>query len=390
VTLRYAAQLADVRTRGAKLVRTVQEVEGESLLVGEMPEGCRLCANGSKMVLFVTGLCDSGCFYCPLSQEKSNEDVIYADEMIVSNEGDILAEAESIGAEGAGFSGGDPLCVLERTLDYLALLKSNHGEQFHIHLYTSQADVEREVLEQLRDAGLDEIRFHPMSDDWSGVEAAIELGMRVGIEVPAIPGERDSLVTVAKRAEEMGVSFLNINELESSETNFDSLLSHGLKLRSTDSSAILGSAELAREIIEWASENLETLSVHYCSARFKDSVQMKNRLQRRIERTIREFEVPADDEPLVILGLIRAPHGSELSLDELEAIQDTLEGDFDVPLDLMHVDMLRSRIEIAGWILTEIAEELKGRLTKVGITHELGIVVEYPSWDRLQTQFDPL
>ena len=142
------------------MARAVQEVEGESLLVGEMPHGCRLCANGSKMVLFVTGLCDSGCFYCPLSQEKSNEDVTYADEMIVGNEGDILTESESIGAEGAGLSGGDPLCTLERTLDYMALLKNTHGGQFHIHLYTSQADVESEVLKQLRDAGLDEIRFH--------------------------------------------------------------------------------------------------------------------------------------------------------------------------------------------------------------------------------------
>ncbi|MFX1264363.1 MAG: radical SAM protein [Promethearchaeota archaeon] len=372
------------------MARAVQEVEGNSLLVGEMPHGCRLCATGSKMVLFVTGLCDSGCFYCPLSEEKSNEDVTYADEMIVGNEDDILTESESIGAEGAGFSGGDPLCTLERTLRYLTLLKSTHGEQFHIHLYTSQADVEKEVLKQLRDAGLDEIRFHPMNDDWSGIEAAIKLGMTVGVEVPAIPGERNTLEEVAKRAEKMGVSFLNINELESSETNFDSLLSKGLKLKSTDSSAILGSAELARAIVEWASENLDTLSVHYCSAKFKDSVQMRNRLKRRLERTIREFEVPAEDEPLVILGLIRAPHGSELSLRELEAIKDTLEADFDVPLDLMHVDMLRNRIEIAGWILTEIAEELKGRLTGNGINHELGIVVEYPSWDRLQTQFDPL
>lgn len=372
------------------MARAVQEVEGNSLLVGDMPLGCSFCATGSKMVLFVTGLCDSSCFYCPLSQEKSNEDVIYADEMIVGNDEDILTESESIGAEGAGFSGGDPLCTLERTLDYMALLKNTHGEQFHIHLYTSQTDVEKEVLKQLCDAGLDEIRFHPMSDDWSGIEAAIKLGMTVGVEVPAIPGERDTLEEVAKRAEKMGVSFLNINELESSETNFDTLLSKGLKLRSTDSSAIMGSAELAREIVEWASENLDTLSVHYCSAKFKDSVQMRNRLKRRLERTIREFEVPADDEPLIILGLIRAPHGSELSLRELETIRHTLEADFDVPLDLMNVDIPRNRVEIAGWILTEIAGELKGSLNKDRITHELGIVVEYPSWDRLQTQFDPL
>ena len=116
--------------------RETKEIEGDSLLVGKLPLGCTLCTKGSKMVLFVTGLCDSSCYYCPISQEKSGRDVVFADEMPVADEADILFEVKAINGEGAGISGGDPLCDLDRTLKYIRLLKKEHGLEFHLHLYT--------------------------------------------------------------------------------------------------------------------------------------------------------------------------------------------------------------------------------------------------------------
>jgi pyruvate formate-lyase activating enzyme-like uncharacterized protein len=370
-------------------MRSIHKTKGNSLLVGQMPAGCKMCAVGSKMVLFVTGLCDSACFYCPLSQDKAGNDVVFADEMPVHNDNDVLEELEAIGAEGAGFSGGDPLCRIQRTLGYISLLKNSQGDDFHIHLYTSQSDADRQQIKDLHEAGLDEIRFHPMTDNWTAIETAVSLGMDVGIEVPAIPGEIESLKKTAKRAEAMGVSFLNINELESSETNFESLSSLGLRLRDMGSASIAGSAEVADEFIKWSVEELETISVHYCSAHFKDAIQMRNRLERRLERTAREFEERADDEPLLILGVIRAPFGKELDDEMLGQIRYVLESQFDVPSDQLNIDLPRKRIEIAGWILTEIAQDLRASL-KNGDTLEIGIAHEYPSWDRLQTLFDPL
>ena len=369
--------------------RETREIEGDSLLLGELPLGCTLCTKGSKMVLFVTGLCDSSCYYCPISQDKSGQDVIFADEMPVTDESDILFEAKAIKSEGAGISGGDPLCDLDRTLNYIRLLKQEYGPNYHLHLYTSQNDVSEDVLRSLHEAGLDEIRFHPQTNDWSGIQRAIEMDMLVGLEVPAIPGKQEDLKKIAKRAEEIGVSFLNINELEASETNFDRLVSMGMRLTNMESASIEGSASTAREFLEWSEDGLQNLSVHFCSARFKDSIQMRRRLERRLEQTIRNFEERDEQDPLLIVGVIRAVHGHQLEHEQLALIHTTLQNQFDVPTDLMNIDEIRNRVEVAPWVIEEISKQLREILVDMKDI-EIGISFEYPTWDRLQTLFNPL
>jgi pyruvate formate-lyase activating enzyme-like uncharacterized protein len=156
-----------------------------------------------------------------------------------------------------------------------------------------------------------------------------------------------------------------------------------------DAASIEGSRETAEKVLLWASSNLQHLSVHFCTAGFKDRVQLRNRLERRLERTVRAFEEKDEDDPLLILGLIRPQHGKTMAPEHLSQIYDILRAEFNVPHDMMNVDFDRSRIEIAPWILEEIAEDLKTELRELS-TIEIGISSEYPSWDRLQTLFDPL
>ena len=116
------------------------------------------------MVVLVTGLCSTKCFYCPISFKKGGTDRIFADEWELDNERDtekLIREAENIDATGAGITGGDPLLVWQRVKTYITLLKETFGEKFHIHLYTS-ALKNADHLSDLVAAGLDEVRFHPL------------------------------------------------------------------------------------------------------------------------------------------------------------------------------------------------------------------------------------
>src|SRR3989338_2113050 len=91
--------------------------------IGKLAEGCVLCAQGKKLVLFVTGVCPRKCFYCPLSEKKMNKDVIFANEIETKDIKEIIQEAKDNLAEGVGITGGDPLSKLDRTLEYIIAFK---------------------------------------------------------------------------------------------------------------------------------------------------------------------------------------------------------------------------------------------------------------------------
>ena len=68
----------------------------DSKYIKSLSPACRMCAKGSKLVLLVTGLCYSNCFYCPLSFKKFGNDRTFADEWELINEEDtkkIIQEA---------------------------------------------------------------------------------------------------------------------------------------------------------------------------------------------------------------------------------------------------------------------------------------------------------
>ena len=350
----------------------VRGMEADSAYTISLPEGCKHCREGSKMVLLVTGRCRGTCYYCPLSGEKKGKDVTYANEMRVKDERDVIEEARSIGATGTGITGGDPLAVLDRTIGHIRLLKGEFGEMHHIHLYTCTIDPD--AVRRLEEAGLDEIRFHPPTEDWEEVLSSAlpaivaRTKMDIGLEVPVIPGMKKELVALILSAEEMGMDFVNLNELEFSETNWERLRERGFGVKDEVSAAVTGSEELALELLEMGFD----IPLHYCSASFKDAVQLRRRLIRRAERTASESDVITEDGTL-LKGIIECedPVGMMRLLGE----------EYEVPAELMRLDLEKERLEVAPWILEELAEELDC---------DSFIVEEYPTADRLEVEREPL
>ncbi len=333
-----------------------------------LPEGCRLCYKGAKMVIFITGLCERNCFYCPVSEVRRKKDLIFANERPIRMDEDLIEEAISMDALGTGITGGEPLLRTERVVHYIRLLKDRFGASHHVHLYTALAPG-IEVLESLRSAGLDEIRFHPPLHMWADINrtpyrrsiiSASELGLSAGIEIPSISSDPGGILSLL---DEVG-GFLNLNELEFSETNADELKIRGYVTLDDVSSAALGSKEAAGSLVK----SLQGSRIHFCSSRFKDSVQLRERFRRIANKNARDFDEVTDDGTIVY-GLIK---GNCLRiLQEAEVTEDMY-------------SIQDGSVETAWWITEDLAEELK----RTGCS--ISVIERYPMKNGMIVEKTPL
>ncbi|MCD6411594.1 MAG: radical SAM protein [Thermoplasmata archaeon] len=358
----------------------IRKWKAGSFYVPPLSPACKLCAKGAKLVLLVTGLCPASCFYCPLSEKKKGKDVVYANEWKLDNERDldkIIMECKLIEAEGAGLTGGDPLMVWQRARDYISMMKEEHGEKFHIHMYTSGLK-NAEHIPDLVSSGLDEIRFHPMLQYWDKMEKtevakAIEISLResvdVAVEIPSLPDKEEEMVALIRWCDSKGIKWINLNELEFSPTNSRALLEKGYEIKSDVSSAAKGSEGVAKRVVERVIDEVE-IGIHYCSASFKDRIQLRNRIKRRARNVATDLDI-ITSEGLLIKGVVE-PGCMETAKKLAE--------EFDIPQNLIRFDSDKKRIEMAAWILEEIAKDLK----KKG--YKCFIVEEYPTADRLEVE----
>ncbi|NLX46582.1 MAG: radical SAM protein, partial [Euryarchaeota archaeon] len=108
------------------------------------------------------------------------------------------------------------------------------------------------------------------------------------------------------------------------------------------------------------------------SSSFKDRVQLRERLKRRAKRVARPMDL-VTSEGMVLLGIVET--------DDLPAAAKLLEDRHDVPPDLLYLDESRDRLEVAPWVLEDLAALLPFRCY---------LVEEYPTADRLEVERQPL
>ncbi len=348
---------------------------------GALSSACTQCAEGRKMVLFVSGLCRFRCFYCPVSARRNQVDAVYANERRVLADADVLDEARAIGASGTGITGGDPLGVFDRTLHYVQLLKGAFGPDHHIHLYTHEPNPEK--LRRLSDAGLDEFRLHIPHYLWGALdssgsayravlEQAPSWGVRRGVEIPVLPEKLAELKHLLKSLDRIGVDFVNLNELEFSETNEVVMREKGYRVDPQNGWGVLGSRAAAERVVR---EHRLKVPVHYCSSRFKDSVQLRQRLLRRAERTAPPFAQQTEDGTLVY-GVVEA--GKQPDLPRVGRLVAKLAR---LGPDDYRVDLARRRVELGSDVLRGVARRLSLPAFEVE---------EYPTADALEVERTPL
>jgi len=264
----------------------IKKTKFDSYCVNRFTKGCKYCVKGKKLVLFVTGICNVNCWYCSLSKKRKNKEVILANERECKNFEDVVKEVKESRATSAGITGGDPLVCLDRTIKFASQLKKEFGKKFHIHIYLPTKFTTKEKLEKLSKC-VDEVRFHPeflinkskMKEDIEKIKIAGKIFGRknTGIELPMIPEKKEEILDFILSIEKF-ISFVNLNEFELSETNFNIVT----KKYSLNEGGYVVSESLkaGKWILNELAKKKTKLKVHLCTAELKNCSQFANRLKR--------------------------------------------------------------------------------------------------------------
>ncbi|MBU3912497.1 MAG: 4Fe-4S cluster-binding domain-containing protein [Nanoarchaeota archaeon] len=256
-----------------------------SCCLNGIAEGCRHCVKGRKLVLFISGKCSRKCWYCSLSEKRKDKDIIWANEREITNTDELINEVQESHADSAGITGGDPLLFIERTLKFAKTLKSKFGKEFHIHIYLPTKLVNSNNLRKLSKY-IDEVRFHPefilnrekIKEDVEKIRLANQFWKinNIGIELPMIPNKKSEILNFIKIVREE-VGFINLNEFEISETNFQAVLKK-YKLN-RDTYTIKDSDKSGIWLLNQLKKQKVKNKVHFCTANLKNNYQYKNRLK---------------------------------------------------------------------------------------------------------------
>ena len=338
----------------------IKKSKGETYYIKgrSIPKGCKYCLKGSKVVLFLNGICQKPyhcSWYCPISEERRGKNLTFADEIEIKTKEELLQEISAIKAQGMSITGGEPLSEanFEKTVEYIKFIKAKKGKKFHIHLYTNGIDFNESKAEILSLAGLDEIRFHPAREHWSHIEKALNKKISVGAEVPVIPNKvnEEYLEELILYLEHVGADFINLNEFEYCFPNSQELKKRGFQLRKDSIASVLNSRETAFNLINKIASQV-SIKMHFCTIKSKDHYQLKNRYLRRAKSIRLPYEV-ITEEGLLIFGQVE---GEKKNLDKFFKY---LISEFKISEELISYDLKNIKIPFYVSIKDQLTDLLE-------------------------------
>jgi len=259
-------------------------IERGNIYHGKLPRGCELCLLGLKSVIFITGLCNVKCFYCPVSRDRKGRDVIYIND-VNANLITILEEIENSLSRGVAITGGEPSLVDERLCELCKFLKREYGEDFHIHIYTNPISWSRHFLMKICQIPIDELRLHitcreALHKVLINIKYLRDTTFDIGVEVPVFPGWEENIVNVVEDLYHRDIiSFVNLNEVDINDSNVDNIINRGYEV---DYRGFLrGSYESCIKVLNILSRKFRDLNIHVCTSTVKDSIQVRLRMYTR-------------------------------------------------------------------------------------------------------------
>ncbi|MEW6672809.1 MAG: radical SAM protein [Thermodesulfobacteriota bacterium] len=274
MTFAGAAQAGEAEKKRAEIIdslagRATWGFSRTKLDCKNLSNGCRLCGEGQWSCLFINGICNARCFYCPTEQPSKSEPMTHG--IPFASPKDYIDYIRLFKFRGVSISGGEPLLTFDRTFRYVSEIKKAFGNDIYLWLYTNGILADREKLSRLKVAGLDEIRFDLSACRYQldKVKIAVDAIPTVTVEIPAIPEDEALLKKVIVEIHGVGVSHLNLHQLRCTPYNRERLLHRGYTFLHGPKVTVLESELCALRLIRFVYENSIALPINYCSFVFK-------------------------------------------------------------------------------------------------------------------------
>lgn len=112
--------------------------KSSKLYTGSRSPGCQICENGYWGCNFINVLCTQNCFFCPQDRSMKDENISQTDDFKFKNPMDHIHFLKTFGIKGIGFSGGEPLLVLDNLLSHITAIRKEFGNSMYQRLYTKR------------------------------------------------------------------------------------------------------------------------------------------------------------------------------------------------------------------------------------------------------------
>ena len=231
--------------------------------------GCRHCGNGSWSCLFINGMCNANCFYCPAPQNQ--QDPPTTQTVAFPKVEDYIAYLCKFGYKGVSISGGEPLMDFEKTLEFITRIRQSMGEEVYLWLYTNGILLDEDKLRLLRNARLNEIRLDIGATQYATdrVEMAMKWIPAVTVEIPAVPEEFDRMKLLLHHFDRIGLHYLNLHQIRCTPHNYPKLLKRGYTFLHGPQITVMESELTALKLMVYACENGLQVPLNYCSSIYK-------------------------------------------------------------------------------------------------------------------------
>jgi pyruvate formate-lyase activating enzyme-like uncharacterized protein len=246
---------------------------GTKLFTHTLSPGCELCGQGYWSCLFINGVCNADCFYCPSEQTDTGPPITSG--VAFDRARDYADYVEKFHVRGVGFSGGEPLLNHTRVTEYLEALERRVTRPLHTWMYTNGILATKEKIKALRDAGLKEIRFDLSANDYSlaALENAIGLIPVVTVEIPAIPEDMERMKSLIPDLYSAGVDYLNLHQIRCTPFNRPQLQGRGYTFLHGPGVTVLETELTALKLIRFSLEHDIPLPMNYCAFTFRHQFQ---------------------------------------------------------------------------------------------------------------------